>query len=97
MKIRNCCDCVHFKGLRHDDVAVCAIGHHPRFYDWSDVGALTANPNRYGFRRKCVDYTEKAQFPGYIIGDHWLRAAYGRVSAGEKEDEVMADYGWVRQ
>jgi hypothetical protein len=32
---------------------------------------------------------------GYIIGIHWLAAAYERIVAGEPQDEVMADYGWV--
>lgn len=27
---------------------------------------------------------------------HWLRAAFDRVAAGEPEQEVMADYGYVR-
>lgn len=34
--------------------------------------------------------------PGYIIGIHWLAAAYGRICAGESEAEVMADYGYGR-
>ena len=32
--------------------------------------------------------------PGYIIGDHWLQAAYTRVCTGEDVRDVMADYGW---
>ena len=35
--------------------------------------------------------------PGYIMGDHWLQAAYTRVCTGETEDEVMTDYGWQRE
>jgi hypothetical protein len=35
--------------------------------------------------------------PGYIMGDHWLQAAYTRVCTGETEAEVMADYGWQRE
>ena len=31
----------------------------------------------------------------YIIGVHWLSAAYERICAGERECEVMADYGYV--
>ena len=34
--------------------------------------------------------------PGYIIGVHWMAAAYGRICAGENEAEVMADYGYTR-
>lgn len=32
---------------------------------------------------------------GYLIGIHWLAAAYERICAGEPEAEVMADYGYV--
>jgi len=32
--------------------------------------------------------------PGYIVGDHWLQAAYTRVCTGEDVRDVMADYGW---
>ena len=32
--------------------------------------------------------------PGYIMGDHWLQAAYTRVCTGEDVRDVMADYGW---
>lgn len=34
---------------------------------------------------------------GYIIGIHWLAAAYERICAGEKQADVMADYGWVKR
>jgi len=34
--------------------------------------------------------------PGYIMGEHWLQAAYTRICTGETEAEVMADYGWQR-
>lgn len=37
----------------------------------------------------------RTKHPGYVIGDHWLEAAYARVCAGEDIREVMADYGWV--
>ena len=40
---------------------------------------------------------EPMRHPGYIIGDHWLQAAYTRICTGETEDEVMADYGWQRE
>ena len=40
---------------------------------------------------------EPKRHPGYIIGDHWLQAAYTRICTGETEDEVMADYGWQRE
>lgn len=33
--------------------------------------------------------------PDYIIGIHWLAAAYGRICAGEDEKAVMADYGYA--
>ena len=39
---------------------------------------------------------EPKRHPGYIIGDHWLQAAYTRICTGETEAEVMADYGWQR-
>ena len=35
--------------------------------------------------------------PGYIMGDHWLQAAYTRICTGETEAEVMSDYGWQRE
>ena len=40
---------------------------------------------------------EPKRHPGYIIGDHWLQAAYTRICTGETEDEVMTDYGWQRE
>lgn len=40
---------------------------------------------------------EPKRHPGYIVGDHWLQAAYTRVCTGETEAEVMADYGWQRE
>ena len=40
---------------------------------------------------------ELKRHPGYIVGDHWLQAAYTRICTGETEDEVMADYGWQRE
>ncbi len=33
--------------------------------------------------------------PGYVIGDHWLEAAYDRIRAGEDERAVLADYGYA--
>ena len=33
---------------------------------------------------------------GYIIGIHWLAAAYERICGGEPEEEVLNDFGWVR-
>jgi hypothetical protein len=32
-----------------------------------------------------------------IIGEHWLWAAITRISQGEPEIEVMADYGYRRE
>ena len=40
---------------------------------------------------------EPKRHPGYIIGDHWLQAAYTRICTGETEDKVMTDYGWQRE
>jgi hypothetical protein len=40
---------------------------------------------------------EPMRHPGYIVGDHWLQAAYTRICTGETEDEVMTDYGWQRE
>jgi hypothetical protein len=34
---------------------------------------------------------------GYIMGEHWLQAAYTRICTGETEAEVMSDYGWRRE
>jgi hypothetical protein len=31
----------------------------------------------------------------YIVGQHWLSVAYGRIVAGEPELEVLADYGYA--
>ena len=58
----------------------------------------------YGDR--CEYWTEKAaklirsrgeqpkRHPGYIMGDHWLQAAYTRICTGEDVRDVMAEYGW---
>ncbi len=40
---------------------------------------------------------EPKRHPGYIVGDHWLQAAYTRICTGETEAQVMADYGWQRE
>ena len=37
---------------------------------------------------------EPMRHPGYIIGDHWLQAAYTRVCTGEDIRAVMEDYGY---
>ena len=37
---------------------------------------------------------EPKRHPGYIIGDHWLQAAYTRVCTGEDIQQVMEDYGY---
>ena len=37
---------------------------------------------------------EPKRHPGYIIGDHWLQAAYTRVCTGEDIRVVMEDYGY---
>ena len=37
---------------------------------------------------------EPKRHPGYIIGDHWLQAAYTRVCTGEDIRAVMEDYGY---
>lgn len=33
--------------------------------------------------------------PGYILGDHWLEVAFDRICAGDREEAVLEDYGWV--
>lgn len=33
--------------------------------------------------------------PGYVIGTHWMSAAYARICAGEPEAEVLAEYGYA--
>ena len=35
--------------------------------------------------------------PGYLIGMHWLAAAYDRICVGEPENDVLADYGWKKE
>ncbi|MGD9882304.1 MAG: hypothetical protein AB7F22_30165 [Reyranella sp.] len=35
--------------------------------------------------------------PGYIIGSHWMCNAYRDICAGEPEEQVMRDFGWVRE
>ena len=30
------------------------------------------------------------------VGEHWLFAAIERIACGEKEVDVMEDYGWIR-
>ena len=42
------------------------------------------------------DGGSERRHPGYVIGDHWLEAAYDRVCAGEHITQIMADYGWMR-
>ena len=37
---------------------------------------------------------EPKRHPGYIVGDHWLQAAYTRVCTGEDIRQVMEDYGY---
>jgi hypothetical protein len=37
---------------------------------------------------------EPKRHPGYIMGDHWLQAAYTRVCTGEDIRQVMEDYGY---
>jgi hypothetical protein len=32
------------------------------------------------------------EHPGYIVGTHWLIAAYERICAGEPEEDVLNDY-----
>lgn len=56
----------------------------------------------YAYALQACDEIEVLQLqlerhPGYIVGDHWLQAAYTRICTGETEDEVMADYGWQRE
>ena len=58
-----------------------------RFYD--AVGECVATIRARG--------EEPKRHPGYIVGDHWLQAAYTRICTGETEDEVMTDYGWQRE
>lgn len=39
---------------------------------------------------------EGTSHPGYVIGIHWMPAAYARICQGEDEEEVMSEYGWRR-
>jgi hypothetical protein len=43
---------------------------------------------------KGAEGEEPKRHPGYIMGDHWLQAAYTRVCTGEDIQNVMAEYGW---
>ena len=44
---------------------------------------------------KRVDW-ERGRYPGKIT-QHWLRAAFERIAAGEPEREVLLDYGYVAE
>jgi len=55
--------------------------HHRDFYEVRDI-----------YFAKLVVAAQR--HPGYIMGDHWLQAAYTRVCTGEDVRDVMADYGW---
>jgi len=64
-----------------------------------DLGPWTID---YGDAENAITYFANLviaaqRHPGYIMGDHWLQAAYTRICTGETEAEVMADYGWQRE
>ena len=80
-------DIIRF-GEQADEVADRKIRMRGEFHpEWHEVrdeafAALVAAAQRH---------------PGYIMGEHWLQAAYTRICTGETEAEVMADYGWQRE
>jgi hypothetical protein len=80
-------DIIRF-GEQADEVADRKIRMRGEFHpDWHEVrdeafAALVIAAQRH---------------PGYIMGEHWLQAAYTRICTGETEAEVMADYGWQRE
>ena len=49
------------------------------------------------FQRFAALVIAAQRHPGYIMGEHWLQAAYTRICTNETEAEVMADYGWQRE
>ena len=80
-------DIIRF-GEQADEVADRKIRMRGEFHpEWHEVrdeafAALVAAAQRH---------------PGYIMGEHWLQAAYTRICTGETEAEVMSDYGWRRE
>jgi hypothetical protein len=59
---------------------------------WSDDANVLTQ-----FERFAALVIAAQRHPGYIMGEHWLQAAYTRICTGETEAEVMADYGWQRE
>ena len=105
----NCFNCAHFAPVNWTGKpTVCSIGHKPRYFMSPGGKADWHNPDRWGWKRRCEDFQSKPKVivepgyatrrhPGYIMGEHWLQAAYTRICTGETEAEVMADYGWQRE
>lgn len=50
---------------------------------------------REAWKAACI-LAGELRHPGYITGNHWLETAYDRICAGENEEEVLRDCGWVR-
>ena len=64
-------------------------------FPFDDEGEAVRYGDQTGMRVACVASARPVR-PGYILGDHWLEVAYERICAGDREEEVMDDYGWVR-
>ena len=70
------------------------LAHLKAVADTSGLGILCkrlvdAERERDEFRLRSGD-----DHPGYVIGVHWMTAAYARICAGEDEPAVMRDYGY---
>ena len=87
-----------------DEAFAALVAAHEREVCARVCEETTASWSQYVYNTGCTDCAaairargeEPKRHPGYIIGDHWLQAAYTRICTGETEDEVMTDYGWQR-
>ena len=82
---------------------VCVIveqKYYAKVKNWDDMSADDCMVSlRAQGAEKCAEVIrargeEPKRHPGYIIGDHWLQAAYTRVCTGEDIRQVMEDYGY---
>ena len=58
--------------------------------------AADAVESQEAYRTRTPAAAPEKRHPGYVIGNHWLETAYGRVCMGEAEADVLRDCGWER-
>jgi len=83
------------KGMNRDDIV--RMAREAGFSTDSDDVWITDGYWAEELERFAALVIAAQRHPGYIMGDHWLQAAYTRICTGETEAEVMADYGWQRE